>query len=232
MRRSYDPLEPLIFMHIPKCGGVSVQAILKGWFGSRYVRPSYSGFASLENDFRIVGAPSCIHEHFNVYQNHLNRVWEREPRQLFTVLRDPFDMLVSLYNFGLQGERATLAKTCGSLDIFLDIMHSRRGTASFFTWLVERGSGESLARYAERFMLIGTTDNLGSSVNFLAQVLGRPTVEISVRNKSKVQTPVPDRREEFRKLLVDEYEFYDMAREAMKEGCPLGWAMGAMQAGA
>lgn len=212
-------------MHVPKCGGTSVQTILKRWFGVRYIRPSHEGFCSLEGDPRIKNGCSCIHEHFDSYQRHLERVWPREPKQIFTILRDPFDMLVSMYFYGLQGERETLAKSTGSLNAFLDEMHSRRGTASLFTWLVPRHRQETLHDYAENFMFVGTTDYLDWSMKYLAELLGQPKYDISQLNMSEHVGHVPDRRDEFRNLLADEYEFYDRARVAVENERPLGWGM-------
>ena len=30
--RPYDPTEPLIFVHVPKCAGTTVRAVFRDWF--------------------------------------------------------------------------------------------------------------------------------------------------------------------------------------------------------
>jgi hypothetical protein len=223
MTNLYDPGKPLIFMHVPKCGGVSVQYILKEWFGCRYIRPSHEGFRQLTGDPRLVGGPSCIHEHFSIYRNQLEAVYPGA-RQLFTVLRDPFDMLLSLYSFGLQRAGPTLAKECGSLDAFLDRCLQRRDVASLFSWLPKRSPNETLADYANRFMLIGTTDRLSQTMDILADAVQMPRAIVETKNKSsRHDIKVPDRRDEFRQFLANEYALYEMARDAIDAGQPLGW---------
>lgn len=222
-QRAYDPAQPLIFMHVPKCGGSSVMGVLVKWYGAGYIPCNREGFHSREDDPRCAG-PSCLHGHFNRFFNQLDQAWPTRPRQLFTVLREPFDMLVSLYNFGLQGDRDTMAKSTGSIEAFLDAMLEKRGTASLFTWLPKRNEGELLADFANRFMLIGTTDQIPQTLDHLGRITGNPAVPLKIRNKSKVKSEVPDRRAEFIAAFPDEYAFYEMARDALKRGQPLGWA--------
>ena len=210
-------------MHVPKCGGVSVSKILKQWFGDRYVRPSKEGFHSLVGDQRFIGGPSCIHEHFSAYEDHLNRVYPNA-QQLFTILRDPFDMLLSLYTYGLRRDGPSLAKESGSLDRFLDRLLERRGTASLFTWLPRRAIEEPLAEYANRFLLIGVTDQLQESMTLLANVIGMPVLQVPRANVSREDGVFSDRRNEFRKFLLEEYALYEMACGAISCGEPLGWA--------
>jgi hypothetical protein len=219
----YDSVEPLIFMHVPKCGGVSVQTILIEWFTGRYFRAKREGFQSLVGDPRLAGAPSCIHEHFSAIHDELERTWPKEPKQLFTVLREPFQMFLSTYNYGLQLEGPNFAKTCGSLDAWLDAMIEKRWP-SIFTWLPRRDPGESLEEFANRFMLIGTTEKLDETMRLLAEIIGKPVVPTPRLNTSREVEVSHRRYDEFREHFADDFAFYEMARDAIDAGKPLGWA--------
>jgi hypothetical protein len=225
--RLYNQNIPIVFMHVPKCGGTSVMQILSKWFGEHYLRPQGPVYKRLSGDSRLIGGhPSCIHDHFNVYQGKLDIIYP-EARQIFTIIREPFEMLLSIYSYGIQRKGKTLAKECGTLDRFLDVMLERRGTASLFTWLPRRDYITSLDEYSKQFMFIGTTEELQRSINLLASIVKMPPLEVGVENRSNKETKLAsNRRNEFRSFLDEEYSFWEMAGQAVSAGTPLGWGAG------
>jgi hypothetical protein len=73
-------------------------------------------------------------------------------------------------------------------------------------------------------MLIGTTDHIQKSMDILADIIGKPALDVPRANVSLKQEISSARRPEFHRFLADEYELFEMARDAIANGTPLGWA--------
>jgi hypothetical protein len=94
----------LAFLHIPKCGGVSVEAAAKKWFSPAEVAPYYFPYEYKHADPSALRAYGLIigHYDFDILQalgpSYVKGV----------VFRDPLSLLVSLYNHAATRPRHAL----------------------------------------------------------------------------------------------------------------------------
>jgi hypothetical protein len=95
--KQYRNDRSLISIHIPKAGGTSLADILRRWFGRKF----YLHYCDEKNNAspkRLRLEPDmCIHGHFNSRRGFGVRDYYPEVDQFITVLRDPFEIVVSRY---------------------------------------------------------------------------------------------------------------------------------------
>lgn len=102
----YNPENPLIFIHVPKCAGTSARMVLQDWFGKGFHRhyqgPETRGFPAIV-DFTAEphNIPQVVYGHFSS-EIDLG-IQDRYPDvdQFITILRDPLDAVVSEYFYHL-----------------------------------------------------------------------------------------------------------------------------------
>ena len=105
--RIYDPDQPVIFMHIPKCAGSSFIGLLKRWFPYSYQKLNQDEtqdqllprIETQDADGNWRADVQCIHGHFNHWRGYGLPYYYPEVQQYFTIIRDPFDIVVSMYFF-------------------------------------------------------------------------------------------------------------------------------------
>ena len=86
--------ERIIFLHIPKCGGTTLHNVLELWYGKNKIHAER--FNGLYNqDIMGLGSKQVFSGHFDFYSTS----FIPDPKLIISVLRDPIDRLVSLYNF-------------------------------------------------------------------------------------------------------------------------------------
>lgn len=97
-RRFYSP-RPLIFIHIPKAAGTTLQEIVVRQFpGGRGFR--FTGDTQQWNDFRAL--PPDERARFDVVHGHVHfgiHEYLPDPATYITMLRDPVDRVVSHYHY-------------------------------------------------------------------------------------------------------------------------------------
>ena len=111
--------ERLIYIHIPKCGGTTLHHLLKKWYGKEQFHPERHNHLY---DYKAVDLAhhQVFSGHFDYYSTKLI------PGGLHRIsfLRDPFDRLVSLYNFHrahtpkvIEEQDLVLARWANAMDI-------------------------------------------------------------------------------------------------------------------
>ena len=103
--RDYDRASPLIFIHIPKAAGLSCQKVFKSWFGDNlhrhYAREADGEIPKPVDIFGLHSEahPLCVFGHFNRNRKRGLETCYPDAPQFMTILRDPFQRLVSQYFF-------------------------------------------------------------------------------------------------------------------------------------
>lgn len=148
------PRDPVtVFHHIPKCGGTSFNKFLSERF--EVVRDYRTGWESKHKnkvDLNHLTNRHLLSGHFECEGAYLHQrypeVFESERYRVFTILRDPFELRVSLYRY----EKKHGVCTANSLDEFL--FRERN-------WLAKRFPVKSheIEKTLDRYDFIGTMDD-------------------------------------------------------------------------
>jgi hypothetical protein len=204
--KTYDPGKGLIFIHIPKCGGMSVDRLLREWFGENFLR---HGFKKTSVWYRVhpyeVKLGMCISGHFNKSTGRGVRNLYPQVDQLITFLRDPFEMALSQYFFWKRKRRAIKIKN-GTLKEGSE--HDYRDINDFFkkrpkSYMLDFMPGEVTRDnfkevINENFVYIGIVEEIQTSVQVLSKKLGFPSVKIEHSNVSpRNETVSQDIKKEF-----------------------------------
>ena len=194
-------MKPVVFCHVPKCGGQSVGAQLREWFDHR-ARPQYRGdtphVIDLERQLPEEYRPVVIFGHFIGC-----RTDEWYPKEYLgdhaVMLREPLRRFVSAFNF------VNRKKTCcetpeefldGGNRLMLDAMHS-------------------VPLPLEDCALVGTTERIDDFTAGLARMLGKePPAKTPHRNVSEglvVDDLSPELVAEHRRRYAEEHDLYGRA---------------------
>ena len=84
----------LVFFHIPKTGGVSVRSLLEKY--KDIDKEDYSHKLSRKIDGKSVWLIDPLH----INQKQAKELYDLDGYNEFTVVREPFERIVSLYNYG------------------------------------------------------------------------------------------------------------------------------------
>ena len=223
--RIYDRNQPVIFTHIPKCAGTSFIRVLRFWFKETYCHliqdesidkklPKVTPFnpdGSFRQDLK------CIHGHFNHGRGYGLPYHYPEINQYITILRDPFDILVSMYFFfkgkSIRGEFFHRGKQIDVRDQFPSVEHYVR---NYPDWLYDHlPQNITLDNFEEeipkKFLYVGLFEDMQTSIDILAAIFEKTTMDMPKKNVSSYDEPVPERlREKFYydfPLLIKIYQF-------------------------
>jgi sulfotransferase famil protein len=215
--RLYDKEKPLISIHVPKTAGTSFRAVLEQWFGANFCLHYFEERLNQKPRRHEMRGGICIHGHFNKRREIGVRDYYPEADQFITILRDPFEMVISRYFFakGLGASRFSNGQPLPPLrEQFRDVSHYFREhqyyLLNFLPYEV------TLDNYAEmfdkHFVYVGITEDLQTSVDMLARRLGFSSVVVGRLNTSVHDEEVTAKlREEFIKSHPLEYAIYEYA---------------------
>lgn len=234
--RTYNPHEPLISLHIPKCAGTSLNRLLRIWFKDgffpHYFRPqrqqlpprrTFSAPAwrrlLLRQQYR---ARVCIHGHFDNKAGTGVSDYYPQARQFITVLRDPFEIAISLYFYGKSQGEARIIN--GQV---LPMNKQFRDCVDFFeraalhrpdmvvNYLPGEVTLDNYARILEsQFVYVGIAEDMQTSADQLSRKLGFAPQRIERRNAAPRDEPIlPGMREAFIETHPLEYALYNYALE-------------------
>ncbi len=223
--RKYDPSKPLIYTHIPKCAGSSVVRLLRKWYGPQYHKLNQDETRDIvlprvetqDADGNWLPDVKCIHGHFNHGRGYGLPYFYPELDQYFTILRDPFDVTVSMYffakgrskngQFWFRGEPVDLRDQFPSVETYVN---------TYPYWLYDHIPQDiTLSNYREKlhehFVYIGVFEDLQTTIDNLARILGKEKSDLPHINVSQYDEPVPEHlREKFYRdypLLKSIYDF-------------------------
>jgi len=212
--REYNNNEALISIHIPKCGGSSFLSVLRLWFETG-LKDHYFNEVSCEmpikhdlnSEHRI-----CIHGHFNKERGFGIRDYYPDVKQFITMLRDPFEVTISNYFYIKRESESGKSYRDGKLYSVDDLFEYIKQSSSFV--LAHMPCDITMNNFREvieeKFVYVGIVEDIQTSVDCLADKLGKPRVSIGHDNISERNEYVPeDLKEEFIRRHPVEYAMYE-----------------------
>lgn len=230
--KEYDPTQPIIYTHIPKCAGSSLLRQLRSWYGREYHKLNQDETKDIvlprietkdENgDWRK--DVKVIHGHFDHGRGYGLPYFFPDINQYFTILRDPFDLCVSMYffakgksqegKFWFRGKQIDLLDQFPTVEVYVN---------SYPYWIYNHlPQNMTLMNYMdkirEKFVYMGIFEDLKTSMVHLARILNKP-IEITPKfNVSNYDEPVP---EYLRQKFYDDYPLlkvvYDYAKRTYRQ---------------
>jgi hypothetical protein len=226
--RKYDPSKPILYTHIPKCAGSSVVRLLRLWFGDQYHKLNQDETQDIilprveTRDEQGDWLPNvkCIHGHFNHGRGYGLPYFYPELDQYFTVLRDPFDVTVSMYFFAKGRSKEGRFWFRGQpVDLRVQFPNVESYVNTYPYWLFDHLPQDiTLANYEEKlrekFVYIGVFEDLQTTIDHLGKIFDKETAELPLVNVSEYDETVP---EHLREKFYHDYpllkRIYDFALE-------------------
>lgn len=193
----------LIFLHIPKTGGITLGSIIRRQYG----RDAVYRIARKRHDLRPIEEfkklPDIQKEKIRVVEGHIPFGLHRYlsgPATYITMLRNPVDRMISVYYFILSRpthylHSSILSQNLGLRDFICSDMAAdvHNGQVRFLSWTEEAGtflpSGhlttehlEVAKRNMERFLLVGLLERFDETLIMLRRFMDWRNVCYSRRN--------------------------------------------------
>ena len=197
MPQNYNKALPLISVHIPKCAGTSFGAVLRKWYRFGFLKHYYKERWALRPRrhrlgwYKYLNIPVCIHGHFNFTRGFGYDTYYPDAQQFITIVRDPWDVHLSNY-FYVQGLAATTGfyrdgvahntSYFGTLENYLQ-SHAQSHIPNFFP--PEMNTNNYREILEQKFLYVGTFEQLRQSVMRLAEILDFPIIDVGHLNPSK-----------------------------------------------
>jgi hypothetical protein len=217
----YNPRRPLIVIHIPKAGGISTKVVFEQWYGDglldhyydqqRGRMPPRRDLAALHSAAR----PVVLHGHFNRLRGFGVEDYYPEANQFVTILRDPYELTISLYHHARREGHAWKDKSRiprESLEEYL--RKAKPNMLNHFPREVTLANYKDLIE--EFFIAIGITERLGDSMAWIARKLGKTYDPSMLEHRNRgdgKQRPADDLREIFMENNPLEFAVYHYALE-------------------
>lgn len=225
--KDYDPTQPIIYTHMPKCAGSSLLRQLRRWYGPQYHKLNQDETQDIllpriktrdeagnwRSDVKV------IHGHFDHGRGYGLPDYFPEINQYFTILRDPFDLCVSMYFFAkgksLRGEFWFRGKQVDIRDQFPCV---ESYIESYPYWIYNHLPQDmTLDNYRRKlqgkFVYLGVFEDLRVSMNHLASILGKPYQEFPKFNVSTYDEQIPSH---LRQKFYDDYPLLKAVYEYAK----------------
>ncbi len=217
--REYNPTQPLIVIHIPKTAGASAEAIFRGWFGSGFLRHYFNpveGEMPQKYDLSKIHSsekPVVLYGHFNKLRHFGVEDYYPEVSQFITILRDPFEQLVSSYFFRRKvGDKYKDQSRVPRGELRDYIRNTKPNMLNQFPQEVTIDNYQEMIE--TQFIEIGITEYLDESIRRIARKLNKEYDSTTLKrvNVTERDQEVPyELREEFMEKNQFEYTIYQYA---------------------
>lgn len=206
--RAYDSNKPLIFCHIPRTGGLAMWRWLCEMVGRRAV--------SRGDNYRLRNGQVC-RAHFNAWGKRSPTNLQPHVSQFMTILRDPFDHLVSWYfyvkyrwcgNVSGSGGTVHLADYDGLGGFLRDYTYD---TTRFLP--LRSPYVRPLPEMLDDFVFVAVTERMHACLSYLAYILHKPVPRFRHGNPGGSRDePVTNRmRIDFKRKHKEDYAIYRYA---------------------
>ena len=215
--RCYDPEQPLVSLHVPKCAGTSFRKVLEQWFGDQ-LRLHYIRRGERPPQ-QILEPGSCIHGHFREERGTGIQQYYPDAKQFLTILRDPAEVTLSRYFFhhhrAQQGIAPRYYQLPASAEEALEA-----DTSPYLPFLPWALTPDNFAEVLERdCVYVGVTERLNRCMQQLAAIVGKKPVNVPVLNQAPRDQKVSARAyQRFRDNHPLEYAIYHWALERVESG--------------
>ncbi len=213
----YNNKEPLFYIHIPKSGGSTVRDLFQQWFGQGFL-PHYPDEIHLKPPIKhdLKGKefdenPIVVFGHCNRERNFGMLDYYPNANQFITILRDPFELVISHYFYmrKVGHERAdkwNIPKT----DLEQHLLTARPNMLQHFP---EEVTLENYKEIIEKYFIeIGVLERLIPSLSSIAAKLGFPFDRNNLKHLNTTQrdqTYQKNAREIFMEKHHLEYTIYN-----------------------
>ncbi|MBV6478191.1 MAG: hypothetical protein HGGPFJEG_00939 [Ignavibacteria bacterium] len=213
------------FHHLIKCGGSSLGAILTKWFNFENdlydkiggkLGFDYGGnlnnFLKYKFNIENLSSDCCIRGHFQhkdifIDQRYPEIFNRKNEYRVFTFVRDPYKVLLSLYYFGRKREY-------DYKDISLETFF--KSTRNFLSYLLNCNE-DNYKEILDRYYFIGIVDNMQESIDKLADRIGNRRIKVPLYNTTKKDTQLEKITPEFKKFIKEynslDYKIYNYSIE-------------------
>lgn len=219
-------IKTLIYIHIPKCAGTTMDYILKANYGAGYYRApvgKWNKFDKVSSRFRR--NIRCLVGHFPYgLHKHLSR-----PCVYATMLRDPIDRLFSLYKFIKSYRKHPFCKIARRKSFVEFVTESsmsdaRNGMTRWLSGRPDVGSRQAMEPVTEsdfelarmhlwKMPIVGFVETFDESLAMFAHMLGWKITDHETRQVGRRKRKVaPEEREAVQSVNQLDVKLYEWAR--------------------
>jgi len=205
---------PVIFHHVPKCGGTSVRKVLGHWFIMvNDYRPKENEEEYVNNRINVkkLKGYNCLVGHYGTDKTNLyvrySEVFTENRYKIFTFVREPLSLRISLYYYekrhNIISNKASLAD---------ELIKRPNYLASIFGC-----TSDNYKYILNKYTFIGLFEELNQSLIKLAKLLNRKQVNLPHENLSikDNQVNLIDNKflDNFKTLNWLDYKIYNYCKE-------------------
>lgn len=217
----------ILFVHIPKSGGMSLYNALADAVGGRYSIRFYS--ASEEQQSKYLAMNDKVLRKYSLISGHFSfPFFLKQPisdYKAITILRDPVDRELSAYFYMKTYQEHPNYANLKNIDLyeFLDRRLKRKGQWNRHCNQISGEGNFEAAKKAidEKYFLVSTVEYLNEFCNILQQKLGLGKIEIKRHNETIFRMSQrelhPDLIDKIIQLNQEDIKLYHYAKEKFEK---------------
>ena len=210
--------ERYIFHHMPKCAGTSAVDALTNWFVVLKDYPLgwthkdnpqvYQKFCDNPKNLDKLKPYQILVGHYHLDKSFLHQRypdWEDKGYKVFTFLRDPLELRISLYHYEIRNNRISPDEP-----IEKQLLQHKRNYVAGLMPCDDSNYMEVLQRY----FFIGIVEKYQESFDLLSKLIDKPAIELKTYNESarKSLSLSDDVIAEFKEINQLDYKIYNYGK--------------------